>query len=116
MASWKNQKPIPLQTAFANASVPGANPDESTADSQLISHDASMSAAMTSPAGSPGPPPAASAVAAASKQISVQDFSPAFLMASSQISRALFSHALLRDSLQGLYNFLSQASLQLEMS
>merc|ERR1711912_51344 len=71
---------------------------------------------MTSPAGSSGPPPAASAVAAASKQISVQDFSPAFLMASSQISRALFSHALLRDFLQGLYTDLSQASLQLEMS
>lgn len=64
MASWKNQKPIPLQTASAKASVPGVNPDESTADSQLISHDASMSAAMTSPAGSSGPPPAASAVAA----------------------------------------------------
>merc|ERR1719379_2823684 len=96
------------QTAFANASVPGVSPESSIAAVQLISHDASMSAAMMSAAGSSGPPPAASAVTAASAQISVQDSSPASLMASSQMLKAALSHALLRESTHGSYSFFLQ--------
>jgi len=96
----RGQKSMSLHTSSANASVPGVRPD-STAASQSASHAIPISAAIASPTGSSGPPPAASAVTAASEQISAQLSAPASLIASSQISKALLSQLVRREHTHG---------------